>query len=52
MNDYDKDIERLKSEQETLKAQVEAELGKLKKGTIQYETVSIINFVFLVHTVN
>lgn len=40
MNDYNKDIERLKSEQETLKAQVEAELAKLKIGKIQYETVS------------
>ncbi|XP_027850254.1 aminoacyl tRNA synthase complex-interacting multifunctional protein 1 [Aphis gossypii] len=37
-NNYNQDIERLKLEQESLKAQVETELAKLKKGKIQIES--------------
>lgn len=39
-NNYNQDIERLKLEQESLKAQVEAELARLKKQKIQTGNVS------------
>lgn len=39
-NNYNQDIERLKLEQESLKAQVETEIAKLKKQKIQTGNVS------------
>lgn len=39
-NNYNQDIERLKLEQESLKAQVETEIAKLKKQNIQTGNVS------------
>lgn len=38
-NNYNREIERLKSEQESLKAQVEAALVKLGKDKIQGRTI-------------
>lgn len=40
---YNQDIERLKLEQESLKAQVDAELLKLKRKNMLNETVSKIS---------
>ncbi|XP_015371940.1 PREDICTED: aminoacyl tRNA synthase complex-interacting multifunctional protein 1 [Diuraphis noxia] len=42
-NNYNQDIERLKLEQESLKAQVETEIAKLKKQKIQIQTGNDIN---------
>jgi len=39
-NNYNQDIDRLKFEQESLKAQVETELARLKKQKIQTGNVS------------
>lgn len=42
-NDYNRDIERLKLEQESLKAQVEAEVAKRNKIKIKNKKVCNIN---------